>query len=48
MFGIVVVAHGDLAQELLAATAHVVGPQPATAAISIGPNEDITAKQAEV
>ena len=48
MFGIVVVAHGDLAQELLAATAHVVGPQVNAAAISIGPQEDLVAKQAEV
>ncbi|MEL7464964.1 MAG: PTS fructose transporter subunit IIA [Pseudomonadota bacterium] len=48
MFGIVVVAHGRLAEELLAATAHVVGDQDATAAVSIAPQEDLVAKQAEV
>ena len=36
MIGIVIVAHGGLAREYLAAMEHVVGPQPGAAAISIG------------
>ena len=35
MIGIVIVAHGGLAREYLAAMQHVVGPQPGLAAISI-------------
>ena len=35
MIGIVIVAHGGLAKEYLAAMEHVVGQQPGTAAISI-------------
>lgn len=35
MIGIVIVAHGGLAQEYLAAMEHVVGKQPGTAAIAI-------------
>ena len=36
MIGKVIVAHGGLAREYLAAMEHVVGPQPGAAAISIG------------
>ena len=35
MIGIVIVAHGGLAQEYLAAMEHVVGKQPGTAAIAV-------------
>ena len=48
MIGIVIVAHGGLAQELLAATVHVVGPQQAFAAISIGPEDDRAERQREI
>ncbi len=48
MIGLVVVAHGGLAQELLAATEHVVGPQRHAIAVSTGPADDLRAKQAEI
>ncbi|MEM1159577.1 MAG: PTS sugar transporter subunit IIA [Pseudomonadota bacterium] len=48
MLGIVIVAHGSLAKALLAAMEHVVGPQNQTAAIAIGPNDDLRAMQAEI
>ncbi|WP_037311063.1 PTS sugar transporter subunit IIA [Ruegeria halocynthiae] len=48
MIGIVLVAHGGLAQEYLAALQHVVGKQPGLAAISIEADHDRDAKQAEI
>ncbi|MCX8952894.1 PTS fructose transporter subunit IIA [Ruegeria sp. NA] len=48
MIGIVIVAHGGLAQEYLAATQHVVGPQPGLVAIAIEPDHDRDEKQAEI
>ena len=48
MIGIVIVAHGGLAREYLAAVEHVVGPQDGIRAITIEDNHDRTAKQAEI
>ena len=48
MIGIVIVAHGALAQALLAATEHVVGPQPNAYAVAIDPVDDLHARQAEI
>ncbi len=48
MIGIVIVAHGGLAQEYLAAMQHVVGPQSGSVAISIGAEDDRGDKQAEI
>lgn len=48
MIGIVIVAHGGLAQEYLAAVEHVVGKQPGMRSIAIGPDDDRSAKQAEI
>ncbi|KAE9628912.1 PTS sugar transporter subunit IIA [Parasedimentitalea maritima] len=48
MIGIVIVAHGGLAREYLAAVEHVVGEQPSLKAISIGPDDDRDAKQQEI
>ena len=48
MIGIVIVAHGGLAREYLAAVEHVVGPQTAMRAISIEDDHDRAAKQAEI
>jgi PTS system mannose-specific IIA component len=48
MIGIVIVAHGQLAREYLAAIEHVVGAQPGMSAISIEPNHDRDAKQNEI
>lgn len=48
MIGIVIVAHGGLAHEYLAAVEHVVGPQSGIQAISIEGDHDREAKQAEI
>ena len=48
MIGIVIVAHGGLAKEYLAAMEHVVGKQPGMMAISIEPDHDRESKQAEI
>lgn len=48
MIGIVIVAHGGLAREYLAAMEHVVGRHPGTIAISIGPDDDAMTKQREI
>ncbi|KAJ56911.1 PTS fructose transporter subunit IIA [Actibacterium mucosum KCTC 23349] len=48
MIGIVIVAHGGLAREYLAAVEHVVGKQPGIMAISIEAEHDRAFKQAEI
>lgn len=48
MIGLVIVAHGGLAHELLAAVEHVVGKQDQARAIAIAPQDDLRAKQDEV
>ncbi|WP_375254805.1 PTS sugar transporter subunit IIA [Yoonia sp.] len=48
MIGIVIVAHGGLAKEYLAAVEHVVGPQIGVVSIAIGPDDDRAAKQTEI
>ncbi|PPB82252.1 PTS system mannose-specific IIA component [Albidovulum inexpectatum] len=48
MIGIVIVAHGGLAREYLAAVEHVVGKQEGIRAISIDADHDRAAKQAEI
>lgn len=48
MIGIVIVAHGGLAREYLAAVEHVVGAQKGIRAITIAPEEDRARKQAEI
>ena len=48
MIGIVIVAHGGLAQEYLSAVEHVVGRQPGMSAISIADSHDRDAKQLEI
>jgi PTS system mannose-specific IIA component len=48
VIGIVIVAHGGLARELLAALEHVVGPQNRAVAVSTAPQDDLRAKQAEI
>ncbi|MEL6645203.1 MAG: PTS fructose transporter subunit IIA [Pseudomonadota bacterium] len=48
MIGIVIVAHGGLAREYLAAVEHVVGAQTGIEAISIAPDDDRPAKEAEI
>lgn len=48
LIGIVIVAHGRLAAEYLAAIEHVVGPQDGIQAITIGAEDDRALKQAEI
>jgi len=48
VIGIVIVAHGGLAAEYLAAMEHVVGKHPGTRAISISREDDRDAKQQEI
>jgi len=48
VIGIVIVAHGGLAQEYLAAVEHVVGKQSGVRVVSIDPEHDRVAKQAEI
>lgn len=48
MIGIVIVAHGGLAREYLAAIEHVVGQQAGIRAITIQAEDDRAAKQIEI
>lgn len=48
MIGIVIVAHGGLAQEYLAALEHVVGKQPGLTAVAIGAECDRMCKKQEI
>lgn len=48
MIGIVIVAHGGLAEELLRATEHVVGQLSAIIAIPIGADDDRARRQSEI
>lgn len=48
MIGIVIVAHGGLAAEYLAAVEHVVGPIPQVRAIAIAADYDRSRKAAEI
>lgn len=48
MIGIVIVAHGGLAREYLAAIEHVIGKQTGIVAISIEYDHDRQAKTAEI
>ena len=48
MIGLVIVAHGRLAEEFMAAAEHVVGPQDAVRAIGIGDDDDVEQRRAEI
>lgn len=48
MIGIVIITHGGLATEFRAALEHVVGPQGQLATLSIGPEDDIETRRAEL
>jgi PTS system mannose-specific IIA component len=41
MIGLIIVTHGNLAREFVAALEHVVGPQQQIVAVSIFPNDDM-------
>ncbi len=48
MIGLVIVTHGHLADELVKAMEHVVGPQENVAAISIGPDDDMDHRRTDI
>ena len=48
MIGLVLVTHGRLAAEFVAALEHVVGPQERVLAVCIGADDDIEARRAEI
>ncbi len=48
MIGIVLVTHGNLAREFIAALEHVVGPQQGIAAVCIGPDDDMEKRRSEI
>ena len=48
MIGLVVVTHGRLAEEFIAAAEHVVGHLDNARAISIGPDDDMDMRRKEI
>ena len=48
MIGVVIVTHGGLAHEFRAALEHVVGRQELLETLSIGPEDDMDARRAEL
>jgi PTS system mannose-specific IIA component len=48
MIGLVVVTHGRLAEELIAALEHVVGPQQNISAVCIGPDDDMEQRRSQI
>ena len=48
MIGLVLVTHGRLAAEFLAATEHVVGPQERAEAICIAADDDMEVRRADI
>lgn len=48
MIGMVLVTHGRLAAEFIAALEHVVGPQQNIRAICIGPDDDMEQRRKEI
>ncbi|MEQ9489968.1 MAG: PTS sugar transporter subunit IIA [Alphaproteobacteria bacterium] len=48
MIGLVLVTHGRLAEEFVAAMEHVVGPQEQIETISIGPDDDMEKRRRDI
>ena len=48
LIGLVLVTHGRLALELVAAMEHVVGPQTQVATVCIGPEDDMEKRRADI
>ena len=48
LIGLVLVTHGRLAIELIAAMEHVVGPQSQVAAVCIGPEDNMEPRRADI
>lgn len=48
MIGMILVTHGNLAEEFVHAMEHVVGDQPAVKTVCIGPSDDMERRRAEI
>ena len=48
MIGMILVTHGNLAEEFVHAMQHVVGNQEAVATVCIGPNDDMGRRRREI
>lgn len=48
MIGIVIVTHGNLANEFQHALEHVVGPQKQVVAVAIGPHDDMDRRRRDI
>ena len=48
MIGLVLVTHGRLAEEFVAATEHVVGEQEAVRTVCIGPDDDMERRRQDI
>src|SRR5262249_24875023 len=48
MIGVVVVSHGRLADEFVAAAEHVLGPQQQMRAVAIGPADDMEERRGDI
>jgi PTS system mannose-specific IIA component len=48
MIGMVLVTHGRLAEEFIAALEHVVGPQQRIGAVCIGPDDDMEQRRRDI
>jgi PTS system mannose-specific IIA component len=48
MIGMILVTHGRLAEEFVAAMEHVVGRQEAVATVCIGPHDDVEKRRREI
>ncbi|MGH6744203.1 PTS system mannose-specific IIA component [Novosphingobium sp. PhB57] len=48
MIGMILVTHGNLAEEFVHAMEHVVGDQSAVATVCIGPNDDMERRRSEI
>ncbi|MEO6093827.1 MAG: PTS sugar transporter subunit IIA [Novosphingobium sp.] len=48
MIGLILVTHGNLAEEFVAAMQHVVGHQDGVVTVCIGPNDDMERRRREI
>ena len=48
MIGMVLVTHGRLAEELISALEHVVGPQNTVSTVCIGPDDDMEVRRKDI
>ena len=48
MIGLILVTHGNLADEFLSAMQHVVGPQEFVGTVCIGPDDDMETRRDEI